>query len=63
MNRGPACRDCPASTGAWSPEECIGCNGGKSCDGKVDYGKPIFQGESERPRWSKNPKEIKPKGG
>jgi len=46
MNRGPACKDCPANGGQYSPEECMGCDGTKSCDDKIVYAKK-FQGESK----------------
>jgi len=48
MNKGPACKDCPANSGVYSPEECIGCDGSRSCDGEVVYHKR-FNGESEPP--------------
>ena len=56
QNRGPACKYCPASKGGWSPEECIGCQGNRTCDDKVDFGEPIFQGESEPPLYRRKPK-------
>lgn len=52
MNRGPACKDCPARNGAYSPEECMGCDGSRSFDDKVIYTKK-FDGESNPPIYNR----------